>query len=243
MVFLHTNDLHGALDDALADRLATMRAEADLLVDSGDAIKAGNLAVPLRPDPAWPRLARAGCDIGTLGNRESHVLEAAFRAKLEGLSHPIVCANLRERGNGRLVFPASKVLAVAGSRVGFVGGMVPMVTESMATKVASAYLWDDPVPAIVAKAKALRSQVDALVAITHIGFKRDQELAERCPELDLIFGGHSHTVLDEPARSGDTWIVQGGSHARWVGRYRFEPGVGITEAQLIPLKADSRAGP
>jgi len=238
VVFLHTNDLHGSLTDELAERLRSLRAKADLLIDSGDAIKAGNLAVPLRPDLAWPRLAHAGCDIGTLGNRESHPLEPAFRAKLEGLGHPIVCANLRERGTGRLVFPASKVLDFAGLRLGVVGAMVPIITDSMATKVASAYLWDDPVVAATKAATPLRGEVDLLVAITHIGFRRDMELAEACPELDMIFGGHSHTVLEEPARFGNTWIVQGGSHGRWVGRYRFELGQGLIEAGLLPLKGD-----
>lgn len=238
VVFLHTNDLHGSLTDEIAQRLRSMRTKADLLIDSGDAIRAGNLAVPLRPDPAWPRLAHAGCDIGTLGNRESHPLEPAFRAKLEGLGHPIVCANLHERGSSRLVFPASKVLDISGLRLGVVGAMVPIITDSMATKVASAYLWDDPIAAATEAANTLRGNVDLLVAITHVGFRRDLELAEACPALEMIFGGHSHTVLQEPARVGNTWIVQGGSHGRWVGRYRFEPGQGLIEARLVPLKGD-----
>lgn len=237
MVFLHTNDLHGTLTDDLAERLRAMRDEADLLIDSGDAIKAGNLAVPVRPDPAWARLARAGCDIGTLGNRETHPVEAAFRAKLDGLTHPIVCANLRDRSSGQLVFPASQVLVVDGFRVGFVGAMVPMVTASTAARHAWSTVWDDPVAAVAEVARRLRGEVDVLAAITHIGFRRDMELAKVCPELDLIFGGHSHTVLEEPAIVDKTRIVQGGSHARWVGRYRFEPGRGLTEARLVPLKA------
>ena len=32
--------------------------------------------------------------------------------------------------------------------------------------------------------------------------------------LNLIVGGHSHTMLKEPIRVGDTWIVQAGDHAR-----------------------------
>jgi 2',3'-cyclic-nucleotide 2'-phosphodiesterase (5'-nucleotidase family) len=51
----------------------------------------------------------------------------------------------------------------------------------------------------------------------------------------VIFGGHSHTVLEQPLRICDTWIVQGGSHARFVGRYIWVKGFGLVESELIPL--------
>jgi 2',3'-cyclic-nucleotide 2'-phosphodiesterase (5'-nucleotidase family) len=41
---LHTNDLHGTLGGACMERLRLLREECDLYFDSGDAIKAGNLA-------------------------------------------------------------------------------------------------------------------------------------------------------------------------------------------------------
>jgi len=238
IVFLHTNDLHGQLTDALAARLAELRVDADLFVDTGDAIKAGNLAVPLAPERAWPRLRMAGCDLGTLGNRESHPIEAAFRAKLAGLGHEILCANLRRKDTGELVFSASTVREIQGVRVGFVAAMVPIVTARMATAPASAYLWDSPIPAIADAARALRPEVDLLVALTHIGLRQDRALAEACPEIDVIFGGHSHDVLEEPVRVGSAWVVQGGSHARFVGRWAWDPSTRVLSGRLIPLKSD-----
>jgi len=231
---LHTNDLHGNLDETLAGRLAALREQSDLYFDSGDVVKAGNLAVPLRPDPCWGLLAKLRCSASTLGNRESQPLAPAFRKKIAGLAHPVVCANLTDK-EGRAVFPSSIVLEVGGLRVGVIGAMVAMVTDKMASASLSHFLWNPPIPAVVAAAHGLRPQCDVLFAITHIGIAQDRKLAEACPHLDAIFGGHSHTVLSEPESVGGVWICQGGSHGRFAGRYEFDEAAGTMRGGLQPL--------
>ena len=61
-------------------------------------------------------------------------------------------------------------------------------------------------------------------------------LAKRCGEIDIIFGGHSHTVLDHPVKENRTWIVQGGSHGRFAGVYEWE--AGELTGGLFPLQAN-----
>lgn len=233
MRVLHTNDLHGKLSPQGAARLRAM--DRDLLVDSGDCIATGNLGVPLMPERAWALLAEAGCDAGTLGNRETHVLEPAFRMKIEGCRHALVCANFATR-DGRRVLPPSTTFERGGLRIGVLGVMVPMVTERMKSRHISAYLWSAPIPAAVHEARRLRESVDVLIAVTHVGHSVDRELARACPELDLILGGHSHTIMESPECVGSTWICQGGSHGRYVGVYDWAPGHGLTEARLAPLR-------
>jgi 2',3'-cyclic-nucleotide 2'-phosphodiesterase (5'-nucleotidase family) len=236
LTVLHTNDFHGTLDPARAERLAALKADARegaVYFDSGDAIKAGNLAIPVRPERAWELLDFAGCDASTLGNRETHVLEAAFRAKLAGARHPIVCANLRQKDGARPL-PSHVILERGGLRIGVFGVMVPMVTDRMASRHASAFLWDPPLPAAKTQVEELRGQVDCLIALTHIGHRQDLELAASCPELDFVLGGHSHTIVPEPVRVGQCCVCQGGSHGRFVGRYVWK-GRGEVEGGLIPL--------
>lgn len=230
---LHTNDFHGTLDERRFEQLSVLRKRADLYFDTGDAVKSGNLAIPLRQDPVWNMLSRLRCDASVLGNRETHVLESAFQAKLGGLSHPALCANLRLR-NGDRPLPSNLILDSPAGTVGVFGVMVPMVTDAMATKVASAYRWDNPLAVAAEEVAELRHRVDVLIALTHIGIAQDRELAVRCPDIDVILGGHSHTVLATPERIGTTWIAQGGSHGRYAGNYEFESGVGLT-GELVAL--------
>lgn len=225
MRILHTNDFHGTLDPSRVERLRQLKAERvdTLYFDSGDAIRTGNLGVPLRPEVAWERLAEAGCDASVLGNRETHILPSAFRAKLEGHRHPVLCANLVAK-DGKPPLPPWVILDCGGTRVGVFGVMVPMVTRRMKTQAASAYLWDDPVETAQESVAVLRDQVDVIVALTHIGHRKDQALAEAVPGIDIILGGHSHTELRGPERVGNTWIAQGGSHGHYVGVYEWEDG-------------------
>ncbi|MBX3118361.1 MAG: hypothetical protein KF784_04795 [Fimbriimonadaceae bacterium] len=237
LTILHTNDFHGSLNATKAEFIRSLKLETDgpiLYCDSGDCIKAGNLAIPLKPDPAWGFLGDAGCDIGVIGNRESHVLEGAFAKKITGHRHPLVCANLRKKSGGHPL-PMSHIFELSGLKVGVIGVMVPMVTERMATAAASAYLWDAPIPVADQQAQTMRGGVDCLIALTHIGYRQDQELAEKCPLIDIILGGHSHTILESPARVGDTFICQGGSHGKYIGRYIWEAGKGIVSSALVEL--------
>jgi 5'-nucleotidase len=64
---------------------------------------------------------------------------------------------------------------------------------------------------------------------------KDKQLAEGVPEIDLILGGHSHSVLDTPIRENQTWICQGGSHARFVGVYDLAVRSKQLTGGLIPL--------
>jgi 2',3'-cyclic-nucleotide 2'-phosphodiesterase (5'-nucleotidase family) len=112
--------------------------------------------------------------------------------------------------------------------------MVPMVTERMKMQSASQYLWTNPVEDALQIAEELRPQVDVVIALTHIGFGQDKILAERASSIDLILGGHSHTVLEAPVRVGSTWIAQGGSHSRFAGAYLWDGE--ILRGELISLR-------
>jgi len=231
---LHTNDLHGSLDERRFSALSQVRSDFDLYFDTGDCIKAGNLGVPLKPEPVWTRLADLRCTASVPGNRESHLLKAAFEAKLAGHRHPILCANLFDR-DGHRPLPPSLVVSVDGFRVGLVGTMVAMVTERMSSKALSNYLWTAPIPAAIEEANRLRPDVDGLIALTHIGFKQDQALAQATDLFDLILGGHSHTLLEHPTQIGRTWICQAGSHGRYYGSYRWEPEKGLVTGGPLSL--------
>ena len=225
--------MHGTLTGTRVSWLQSLRKDADLYFDSGDAIKTGNLGIPLKQEAVWPLLDQLQCTASLLGNRETHVLESAFNAKLAGSKHPILCANLR-RKDGSRPLPRTLTFEVRGMRVGLIGVMVPMVTERMATKVASAYLWDPPIATAIELVGELRPTVDLLICITHMGYRLDRELAEKCQSIDMILGGHSHTVLESAELVGRVAVCQGGSHNRYAGVYEWDQSTGISGG-LVPF--------
>lgn len=218
---LHTSDFHGKLDSARATHLRSLRSQNCLAFDCGDGIKTGNLGIPVGPEPYWKHLVEAGTDAVTLGNRESHVLRALMARKIAGAATPILVGNLTDVERGA-PFPASQVFEIAGQKVGALGVMVPMVTERMATKAASQFLWTDPISRACELAEELRPQVDLVIALTHIGHSHDENLARLGPKIDIILGGHSHTVLQEPECLNGIWISHTGSHGRYVAVYEWD---------------------
>ena len=53
------------------------------------------------------------------------------------------------------------------------------------------------------EAERLKSQgVDIIIVLSHCGLDVDRIMAAKCPLIDLVVGGHSHTFL----YTGDSFI-------------------------------------
>jgi 5'-nucleotidase / UDP-sugar diphosphatase len=88
--------------------------------------------------------------------------------------------------------------------------------------------------------------VDLTILLTHIGFESDKELAALLrPEwgVDMIIGGHSHTILDQPANVNGILIAQAGVGTDQIGRFDITVD-GDTNSivewtwQLVPIDSD-----
>jgi 5'-nucleotidase len=229
---LHTNDFHNRWSQEAEALLSTLvmddTAPPTLYVDAGDAIKAGNVGVSLSGEPILTRLSERGCRAMALGNREFHISRPLLQKKIADARFPVLCANMKSKTEGGTVptVPHTTV-TLSGTRIALFGLTVPMVTARMGARHVSDFLFEDPVQTAQALVPALRAEADLVIALTHIGIKSDERLAESVPGIDLIIGGHTHVVLEEPKRVSGAPIVQAGSHGRFVGEVLITP-EGIT---------------
>lgn len=219
---LHTNDFHNGLTDAGAARLreavSALEGAPHLLLDAGDAIRAGNVGVNPFGEPILERMSAVGYDALTMGNREFHFLHAALESKIRRARFPVLCANVRARREGAAlpVLPTA-TFERGGLRVAVFGLTVPMITPRMKVAAVSSFVFDDPVETARRLVPELRPDADLLIALTHIGLREDERLARSVPGIDLIVGGHSHVNLPTPEEIGGARIVQAGWHARHYG--------------------------
>ena len=241
LVVLHTNDLHGRLTDSQADRLRALKRESGhctLLVDAGDAVASGNVTYRPGGEAALERMSAAGYDAMAVGNREFNFTEAGFAAKTTLARFPVLCANVRARGEAVLPVQPSLVRALpSGLRVGLFGLTVPMITERMLVRKVSAFVFDDPLRAAAEIVPELRAQCDVLVCLSHLGIAQDHRLAAAVAGIDLIVGGHTHATLDHGEVEGGTLIVQAAAHAKRIGRVDVDvrQGTAAMTAKLAPL--------
>jgi 5'-nucleotidase / UDP-sugar diphosphatase len=94
-------------------------------------------------------------------------------------------------------------------------------------------VFDDP----IAIAKRILDRVgekDLIIALTHIGVYEDKKLAEACPKIDVIIGGHSHTAIFEPMKVNQTIISQAGAYARYVGKLDLD----VVDGKITKYKGE-----
>lgn len=87
--------------------------------------------------------------------------------------------------------------------------------------------------------------VDMIVCISHSGTNEDESksedeiLAKNVPDIDLIISGHTHTVLEEPIRHGDTYIVSCGEYGKNLGtlsmRQKTDGRWEMASYELLPI--------
>lgn len=248
VVLLHSNDIHSRLEQAakiatfIAEQRAAYGADGVLLLDIGDHLdrmrfetegSGGRCNIALMNEVRY--------DAATLGNNEGicytyEQLDAIYR---HDARFPIVCANLRlaETGERPEWLAPSLIVKKNGLRIGLIGATAPF-TEFY---LLMGWQATDPKAAIAEQAAILRPHVDVLIVMSHLGLPTDRELAAAVPGIDLILGGHTHHLLEEPLVIGSTTICAAGKFGDYLGRveirYDMRTGALDLAGACIPVAA------
>ncbi|MGH7737303.1 MAG: metallophosphoesterase [Candidatus Tyrphobacter sp.] len=234
----HTSDLHD--HRGFAARLNALRAEKPgFLFDCGDSLR-GSQSVYYRREPIVAEIDRAGYDAQAIGNREFHYVFGLLAARARSMRHPLVCSNLVDLRGRELPFVRSLVLAArnGGTHVHLLGLLVVQYRKGSRWERVFGWRFVDPIETVAEYAAAM-PRSDVLVVLSHIGLRRDEELARAIPRIDLILGGHSHDTLLEPTVVGAVPIVHAGPYGRYVSATEIEANEtgrhAISKFALLPL--------
>jgi 5'-nucleotidase len=134
----------------------------------------------------------------------------------------MLSANVVETKTGK-PFAALKpwtVLTSGGVRVGVFGLTTPTTVQIEWPRTLDGIAFTDPYEAARQAVRFLRSEahVDAVIALSHLGFSDDKKLAAEVSGIDVIIGGHSHTTLAEQVWINGILIAQTGAYGRALGR-------------------------
>lgn len=219
LVILHTNDTHSNIDDvngvggvlqrkAIVD--SVRRAEKNvMLVDAGDIVQGPLYFKLFGGKVEYPLMDLMGYDIQILGNHEfDNGLDsiAAFYpyTKSVKLSSNYDFSDTKLRG----VFRPYYIKKIGGKKVGFLGlNLDPYGIISPGNY--DGMKFTDIIEAANATADYLRDKekCDVIVAVSHIGYENndnpelttDPMVAANTRNIDIIIGGHSHTLVDPAA--------------------------------------------
>ncbi len=256
LVVIHTNDFHGRIAEdgryAGAARIAALvkktRAENErvLVLDAGDAISGTPVSTMFQGVPIFEILNMVGYDAGAIGNHEfdhGYALIDRFR---EVANYPLLSANAFAP-HGDLIGDAPALIRNIGGITVAIIGLITDFTPHIITPVGNEGIsFATPRKMLAAMVSAMRPQVDLIVVVSHLGHEEEKQLASEVAGIDLIVGGHSHTLVEEPVRVGETWVVQANYYGTHVGYLELlvdtdEGGIDELEGGLI-IAADLPPG-
>ncbi len=239
VLLLHTNDVHSRLEQAAriatyieSERLALGNDDRLLLLDVGDHMDRMRIETEGSDGIVNIRLMNdAGYDAVTLGNNEGltctdSMLERAYGQEAR---FSVLCANMvrTDTGSRPSWLQPDKIIVKGGLRFGIIG-----VTAAFADFYSNLG-WEasDPIAAVAQRAALLRPNADVVVVLSHLGLQLDKRMAEEVGDIDLILGGHTHHLLEEPLVLNGTSICAAGKFGEYVGRVE----IGWDETSAMPI--------
>ncbi|MDD5092055.1 MAG: 5'-nucleotidase C-terminal domain-containing protein [Candidatus Wallbacteria bacterium] len=176
----------------------------------------------------------------TFGNHEFDYADPGISELFQKFHLPAVSTNVDTSED----FPYCRfgVFTIGTKKMGVLGLTTPDTAFLANPEALKNFRFRDPTHSARDIIKVLKMKgCDFIVCLSHLGYEDDLRLAGDCPDLDLIIGGHTHTVLERPVRVGTTTIVQAGCHGHYLGVLRVELDETVTvSGGLMPL--DRRTG-
>jgi 5'-nucleotidase / UDP-sugar diphosphatase len=212
LTILHTNDIHSHYDSfepwgeplqggaaRLAVAIETVREEADnvLLLDAGDQFQGTLYYTVGGAGVVADVMNEIGYDAMVIGNHEFDSGPAELARFIELAEFPIISANTDASADVSLsetILPFA-MFFYSNEPVAVIG-LTSEHTAIASSPGPNVHFLDmiDTAQQTVQELEAMG--VNKIIALTHLGFDRDLELAASVHGIDVIIGGHSHTNLD-----------------------------------------------
>jgi len=198
-----------------------------LYFDSGDIFQGAPIFNVFRGEAEFRAMSYLNPDAMVVGNHEFDTGLANLIKKTKNfVSYPFLAANyyfMPDNEMGELTHPYT-IINADGIKLGVIGmgdfGSITSITDiGNSMKIMPL----NNIQVVSDYVSILRPYVDLVVLVSHAGLSDDQEIAENTTDIDIIFGGHLHIVLDPPKivknlNGEDVLLVHSGAFAKYVGR-------------------------
>lgn len=136
-------------------------------------------------------------DVVCLGNHEFDNGISELSRRLGNLKAEVVCSNYDFTGTELegLVEPYT-IVRRAGKKIGVIG-LLTDIMKVVDRGIADELTYQEPAGVVNELAGFLKEKkgCDMVICLSHLGYSEDKELAAAVRNVDIIVGGHSHTLL------------------------------------------------
>jgi len=232
ITILHINDTHAHLEDVArrATLVKKVRNEVGtgnvLMFDGGDVFMGTPYFNLMKGQADLDFMNTLGYDAMTLGNHEFDYYDKTpqyLNDFILNAKFPIVCANIDFSGvpelNGKIL--PYLVIERGGQKFGIIG-LLTEETIEIASPGKNVVIGDTVAAARQTVVGLEKQGINKIIALTHIGWDKDIELAQQVRGIDVIIGGHSHTLPSVYPTVVQTkepvLVVQAEAYDKYLGR-------------------------
>lgn len=215
---LATSDLHGKFDPwdyalneesksgsmaQIATAVKELRTENTLLVDAGDTIQdnSADLFFDEEIHPMVLAMNEMKYDVWVTGNHEYNFGGDVLKKIISQQKAAVLTGNVKD-AEGNPLADGYTIIEKNGVKIGVIGMVTPNITRWDSANL-EGWTVTDPVEETKKIISEIKDQTDVLIAAMHMGMNNEYEvknsgvtdLANACPELDLIVASHEHQLI------------------------------------------------
>lgn len=217
---------------AIDARRAELAGKNVLTLDAGDQFQGSLFYTTYKSAPIADFMNGIGFDAMAIGNHEFDDGPEELAKFIDALNFPMISGNTLAGLNTPIAdkFKPYIVKEFGEEKVAVVSVLATDTDET--SSPGDSILFADEIGYLKEAVKEIEGQgIDKIVLLSHVGYVKDQEIAAAVDGIDVIVGGHSHTLLsntDEKAAGPyptmvknptgqDVPIVQAYAYSKYLG--------------------------
>jgi 5'-nucleotidase len=216
---------------ALREEMAA-KGEPLIVLEAGDAFQGSLFFTAYTGRAEAEMLNRIGLDAMVFGNHEFDLGPEPLAKFIEAAEFPVVSGSVDVSADNMLA-PLARdrlLLDLGGEKVAILGATTPDTAEISTPGPTVSFR--APVDYLRGEVAALEAEgVDKIILLSHLGTFGDEAVAAAVAGIDLIVGGHSHTLFSNTAEDApfkyplmaagpdgnSVPIVQAGAYSKYLG--------------------------
>jgi 5'-nucleotidase/UDP-sugar diphosphatase len=217
--------------NALRDEMAA-KGEPIIVLEAGDAFQGSLFFTAYSGQAEAEMLNRIGLDAMVYGNHEFDLGPEPLAKFIDAAEFPVISGSADVSADNLLAPHALDrvLLDIEGEKVAILGAVTPDTPEI--SSPGPSVTFRPPVDYLRAQVAALQAEgIDKIILLSHLGELGDRAVAAAVPGIDLIVGGHSHTLFSNTAEDAPfkyplmadgpdgepVPIVQAGAYSKYLG--------------------------
>ncbi len=176
-----------------------------IVLDAGDQFQGSLMYTTYKGAAEAEFMEAIGFDVMAVGNHEFDDGPEKLAEFVDMVSFPVISGNLDLSASDLLKDKVGNhvVLEVGGEKIGIISALATDTVDT--SSPGDTVVFQDEIDSLSADVAALTAEgVDKIIALNHVGLRKDLEIAAAVSGLDAVVGGHSHTYLSasNPKRAG-----------------------------------------